>query len=221
MQDFGTQLKATNNIEANGGNLQILKEGNVLSGRERRKPSHIPADASHIKNASREDVPFSGPLPVSSSSGFAWAKRRKDSGPSRSHSRSTSRGHIFNEPSAALQGRSNIDSRRHDNGISYGGRTHSRGHDSYEIMKCSLQKEWSQFERPDSFDASDEYHSQELSSAVYQREDIATRRNVLVSITLHHDKYLQLFETEYIQCQCLFAEKEWPQFDILVGTEAI
>ncbi|CAE6220350.1 unnamed protein product [Arabidopsis arenosa] len=42
-----------------------------------------------------------------------------------------------------------------------------------EMLKLSMLKKWRQLERPDSFDASDEYHSQELSMAIYQREENA------------------------------------------------
>ncbi|KAJ0106318.1 hypothetical protein Patl1_18810 [Pistacia atlantica] len=84
------------------------------------------------------------------------------------------------EPSAALHARNNCDSKKHDNGdVLYGGRNDSRGHE-YEISKLSMLKQWSQFERPDSFDASDGYHSQELSLALYQREEMASKRNNLL-----------------------------------------
>jgi hypothetical protein len=65
---------------------------------------------------------------------------------------------------------------------SHGIRTNSRGHDSYEISKLALRKQWRQFERPDSFDASEEYHSQELSLALYQREGMEARGSNLVRL---------------------------------------
>lgn len=86
--------------------------------------------------------------------------------------------------SAAIEVRSNIDSKRHSGGnLMHGGRGHSRGGcDSYEIMKHAMtQKQWGPFERPDSFDASDEYHSQDLSLKLYQREEISSKRSDLVS----------------------------------------
>ncbi|KAE8655215.1 hypothetical protein F3Y22_tig00117034pilonHSYRG01306 [Hibiscus syriacus] len=63
-------------------------------------------------------------------------------------------------------------------------RTDSRGHDSYEAAERSMQKQWSQFEHPDSFDASDEYHSQELSLALYKREGMLAKRNNLDDILI-------------------------------------
>ncbi|KAL4297571.1 hypothetical protein GQ457_12G006010 [Hibiscus cannabinus] len=104
-------------------------------------------EAAHIKHASQGDIPFSGPLQVSTSSGFAWAKRRKDRATKRSHSRSI-----------------------------------SRGHDSYEATKRAMQKQWSQFVHPDSLDASEGHHSQELSLALNQREEMTAKGNNLVCL---------------------------------------
>ncbi|XP_047328192.1 protein IMPAIRED IN BABA-INDUCED STERILITY 1-like [Impatiens glandulifera] len=106
--------------------------------------------SSHTKNASSQgDVPYSGPLQISGSSGFAWAKRR------------------LNESSSS---RSLFECR-----------TNSREEDSFERISHSMLKQWSQLDRQhDSFDASDEYHSQELSDAIYQRErSIDKRINVV------------------------------------------
>ncbi|XP_010030365.2 protein IMPAIRED IN BABA-INDUCED STERILITY 1 isoform X1 [Eucalyptus grandis] len=182
-EDLAAPAKVANRIEVNGSKLHILKEGKVMSGWDAPKPSlDLHEDASHAKNASQGDIPFSGPLQVSSSSGFAWAKRRKDEAPVRSHTRSISRGHIFNglEPSITLQARNNIESKRHENGsLPYGARTNSRGHYSNDVVKNMIPHQWGHFERPDSFDASDEYHSQELSLALYQKEEMAAKRGNL------------------------------------------
>ncbi|KAJ6970283.1 protein IMPAIRED IN BABA-INDUCED STERILITY 1 [Populus alba] len=170
--------------QINISNMRVPKGGDGKSSGEARKPSLDKLEEIfHIKNASQGDIPFSGPLKVPSSSGFAWAKRRKDDASIRSHSRSTSRGHSNNilEPSSALQQKTNSDTKGHDNGdLTHGIRTNSRGHDSYEISKLALRKQWRQFERPDSFDASEEYHSQELSLALYQREGMEARGSNLV-----------------------------------------
>ncbi|KAK1565072.1 hypothetical protein Q3G72_018109 [Acer saccharum] len=165
----------------NGNNVHILK-GDVILGREIPKLQvEEREEASHVKNASHGDIPFSGPLQVSTSSGFAWAKRRKDDTSIISHSRTISRGHINNtlESSAVSHGRNNYDPKKHDTEDNiYGGGINSRGHD-YEAAKLAMLKQWGQFERPDSFDASDGYHSQELSLALYQREEMAAKRNNL------------------------------------------
>ncbi|GAV83714.1 Pkinase domain-containing protein [Cephalotus follicularis] len=172
----------------NDDNEHTVKEGQAMLGREVRKPlTDKLEDSMHIKNASQGDIPFSGPLQVSTSSGFAWAKRQKDDASIRSHNRSISKGHICNviQPAAELHGRNNFDSKGHDNGeVINGCRTNSRGHDSYETSTRDMQKQWSQFERPDSFDSSDGYHSQELSLAFYQREEMASKRRNLA----YHDR---------------------------------
>ncbi|XP_017188539.3 protein IMPAIRED IN BABA-INDUCED STERILITY 1 isoform X1 [Malus domestica] len=174
LQNLAVQSRGSYKI--NGTNGHILKEDDSVLGRELPKPSAGKVeDSSHVKNASQGDIPFSGPLEVSTSSGFAWARRRKDEA-RRSHTRSFSRGHIFNsiESSITVHTRSNFDSKRHENAeLMYKGRNDSRGHDSYEIAKLAMLKQWGKLENPDSFDACDGYHSQELSLALYQREEMA------------------------------------------------
>ncbi|KAF6164036.1 hypothetical protein GIB67_028740 [Kingdonia uniflora] len=81
----------------NGGNVHVPDENN--DPRLSEKPPKLLVDAlqgtSHSRNASQGDIPFSGPLHVMASSGFSWAKRRKEDIESmRFHSRSSSRGHI-------------------------------------------------------------------------------------------------------------------------------
>ncbi|XVE54752.1 hypothetical protein DITRI_Ditri03aG0106900 [Diplodiscus trichospermus] len=181
VEDGAAQTRGSQNI--NGDHVHNSKQRNATICEGMSNPS-IDAleEAAHVKHASQGDVPFSGPLQVSTSSGFAWAKRRKDDTSTRSHYRSISRGYIFNslEPLAQLHTRNDFDSKRQENGdVIYGGRTNSGGHDSYEAAKRAMQKQWSQFERPDSFDALDGYHSQELSLALYQREEMAAKRNNL------------------------------------------
>lgn len=129
---------------------------------------------SQTWNASQGELPFSGPLQVSSSSSFSSF---------RSHKRSDSRGNVFNiaETSAAMQGRSNFGSNRHEFvDPLYGIRTNSRDRDSYENLRKEI-KPWGQIGRHDSFDISDRYHSQELSLALYQREEMEARKSYLVS----------------------------------------
>ncbi|KAG4207477.1 hypothetical protein ERO13_A03G067900v2 [Gossypium hirsutum] len=165
----------------NNGNHEISKQRNATNNEGASNPStDALEETSHVKHESQGDIPFSGPLQVASSSGFAWARRRKDDASGRSLSRSISRGHIFSslEPSAPLHTRNDNDLKRHENeDVINGGRTDSRGHDSYEAAKRDMQKQWSQFEHPDSFDTSDGYHSQELSLALYRREEMAAKRN--------------------------------------------
>lgn len=137
-------------------------------------------EASHIKNASQGDVPFSGPLQVSGSSGFAWAKRRFDDSSMRSRSKSSSRSLKF-EPSGALHIKNSLELKRQDSEATKGSRTNSKGRDTYEFTKHAMQQHWSQLEQTDSFDASDGYHSQELSLALYLKEETAFKKINVVS----------------------------------------
>ncbi|RDX99774.1 Protein IMPAIRED IN BABA-INDUCED STERILITY 1, partial [Mucuna pruriens] len=175
-EDLVSQTQTSQKV--NGRSLRILEEEKTkICDKAQKLSSGKPEDASHVKNASHGDIPLSGPLQVSTSSGFAWAKGRKDDTSFRSHCRTISRGHIFNplEPST-LNSRSNLDTTK-ENKEFCGGYTNSRGHELLEIPKLSMQNQWSKFDRPDSFDASDEYHSQELSMALYHREDSASKRS--------------------------------------------
>ncbi|KAL1197309.1 Protein IMPAIRED IN BABA-INDUCED STERILITY 1 [Cardamine amara subsp. amara] len=155
----------------------------TLCEKMQKSSNHEKDEASHVKNASQGDVPFSGPLQVSVSSGFAWAKRQKDDISVRSHNRSLSRGHIPNllGPSPAFSENTDVDSKINENEKEekHGARTDSQDRESYEMLKLSMLKQWRQLERPDSFDTSDEYHSQELSLALYQREEKAAKRGHL------------------------------------------
>ncbi|KAG2319753.1 hypothetical protein Bca4012_054016 [Brassica carinata] len=152
-----------------------------LYGKLQNPSEHEKEEATHVKHASQGDVPFSGPLQVSVSSGFAWAKRRKDDiSVRRSHNRSLSRGYIPNllGPSPAFSESTDVESKINEN-EKEGAGIDSQDREAYEMLKLSMLKKWRQLERPDSFDASDEYHSQELSLALYQREDKAAKLNHL------------------------------------------
>ncbi|CAI9112032.1 OLC1v1012401C2 [Oldenlandia corymbosa var. corymbosa] len=176
-ENLPVQPKGAHKI--NGHSDSISKEGDLVLGLEPPKPPNdLREEASHVKHASQGDVPFSGPLQVSGSSGFAWARRRIDDSV-RSRSRSSSRSLIF-EPSGALNLRNNMELKKNENGETLiGQRTNSKGHESGERFNHYTVKGWGQLE-PDSFDGSDGYHSQELSLALYQKEDLAIKRISLV-----------------------------------------
>ncbi|XP_042953196.1 protein IMPAIRED IN BABA-INDUCED STERILITY 1-like isoform X3 [Carya illinoinensis] len=175
--------KAQDSHKINGSNGHILREVNSTKDRGPQKPSvESLGEGSDVKNASQVENPLPRPLQVSASSNFAWAKRRNNDASIRSHSRTISRGQTFSvvEPTTALHARSNVDYRRHKNGdVITGTRSNCRGYDSHEVLKLLMQNNWCKLEHPDSFDASDEYHSQELSMARYEREEIAAKRSNL------------------------------------------
>ncbi|KAK4752534.1 hypothetical protein SAY87_021332 [Trapa incisa] len=184
LEELPSPAKGAHKVHSNGA-VHILQEGND-SGAEAQKSSlNVLDEACHAKNASQGGVPFSGPLEVPSSSGFTWAKRRKDDFSGRAHhNRSSSRSHIFSisDNSAAIDVGSNNNSKRHSSGnLMCGGRGHYKGgYDS--LMKHALtQKQCVPFDQPDSFDTSGEYHSQELSLKFYQREEMSSKRSDLGS----------------------------------------
>ncbi|KAK1273662.1 putative serine/threonine-protein kinase [Acorus gramineus] len=138
--------------------------------------------ATNLKHASQGDLPFSGPLCVSTSSNFEWAKKwREDNASMRPHNTSSARGRVSSaaDPSSDSQESNNIDSDRQANGrISQDTHINRKHHDSSEIVKHVMMKQWSHLERPDSFDATNEYHSQELSAALYLREMSSNRSSL-------------------------------------------
>ncbi|GFP87452.1 probable serine/threonine-protein kinase at1g54610 [Phtheirospermum japonicum] len=142
-------------------------------------PPRGPKETSHVKNASQGDDIYSGPLQVSGSSGFAWARRRMIDSSLRSRSRSSSRSLIIESSGAMHLRSSNLDSKEDENCDA-----NAKDNDSCESFKRDMLKQWSQLERPDSFDASDGYHSQELSVALYRKEEAAFKKNNLV----YHDQ---------------------------------
>ncbi|OEL22116.1 putative serine/threonine-protein kinase [Dichanthelium oligosanthes] len=137
-------------------------------------PVQVRERARHVKNDSREEVPFSGPLSVSSSSGFAWAKRpQEDRSFARSRTRSSSRGQFSTEvdQDSKSQAKENVGLRElpsRDVPISIS-RANSkvRDREPHDVAKRAVLKKWSQLERPDSFDSCDTYHSQNFSNAMY------------------------------------------------------
>lgn len=147
MQPLPHKTQATYKVD--GCKIYNCKEGDIILGIEPPKPpTKLKEEASHIKNASQGDVPYSGPLQVSGSSGFAWAKRRVDDSSVRSRSRSSSRSLIF-EPSGALQMKNSFESKRLENGeVIRRSRTNSRDEESYDVVKNAMLKHWSQIERP-------------------------------------------------------------------------
>ncbi|KAL1334176.1 hypothetical protein HN51_063071 [Arachis hypogaea] len=184
-EDLTSQIQTSQRQKVDDSSCQVLKEENIDIDEEAPKLSSdkpLEQDGSHMKDETKVDIPFPGPLQVSKSSGFAWAKRRKDDTSIRAHSRSISRGHLYNSlETSTVTSRNNSESRNYENKEFCGGRSNSRGRDLLEISKLVMQNQWNKFDRPDSFDTSDEYHSQELSMTLYHREDSLSKRSNLSS----------------------------------------
>lgn len=171
-ENFPAEVRGV--FKINGNNAPPFKERDVSLGKEGAKSAV--EEASHVKNASQGDVPFTGPLQLSGSSDFSWAKRRVDGTYIRSNSRSSSRS-FYNgfEASGASDGKSNFELKRHENEDAL--HLDSSGHDSCTKSKLVTPKQCEKLERPDSVDACHEYNARELSLMLYQKEEMATTRN--------------------------------------------
>uniref|UniRef100_A0A0E0EDZ6 [RNA-polymerase]-subunit kinase n=1 Tax=Oryza meridionalis TaxID=40149 RepID=A0A0E0EDZ6_9ORYZ len=137
----------------------------------------------HVKNDSREEIPFSGPLIVSSSSGFAWAKKPpEDRSFARSRTRSSSRGQFTAEldqdnkmPAKENQ---NLGLKEQPNRDMHIARANSKVREPHDAAKRAVLKKWSQLERPDSFDSYDTYHSQNFSNAMYLGDTLSSKNSI-------------------------------------------
>ncbi|XP_057979198.1 protein IMPAIRED IN BABA-INDUCED STERILITY 1-like isoform X2 [Malania oleifera] len=168
----------------NGSNSHVPKGKEGAQFRDLMKSSFDTAsEVSHLTNASQEDIVFSNPLQVPASSGFSWAPQKENAAFLRSYSRSGLRSQTPGAlgPSGIPHAKYILDSGRQQGKHNLCGvRTNCKGHDSYEVAKDGMRKNRSRYDRPDSFDVSEEYHSQELSAALYQRNGMAALRNNLV-----------------------------------------
>ncbi|OVA08822.1 Protein kinase domain [Macleaya cordata] len=141
--------------------------------------AHFPKEneATYVKKSYHEDLCMSGPLQVTTPSGFTWAKSRKEDLP---YNRCSSRIRVSSaiDPSSVLQTRTSSELKGPEIGVVlYGCDADSGSHDFY--AKSAMQKHWSKFERLDSFDDSKRYHSQGLSAALYQRAELPAKRSNL------------------------------------------
>lgn len=129
-------------------------------GGMRRESLKLPYDtvseAWQVSDTQGGDSTFSGPVPVSASSGFAWAKRRKDDITSAISDTSKSQFSSL-DPSFANMAYDHLSKRRNEDVVV------NRVDTKHEMVKPPMQKlhHW------DSFDASELYHSQNMSMAVY------------------------------------------------------
>jgi hypothetical protein len=146
--------------------------------------SQVKERARHAKNESQEEIPFSGPLIVSSSSGFAWAKKPQDDRSfARLRNRSCSRSQFVAEidQDNNSQAKENFGLREQPNRDVHIARTNSRVQEANDVAKRAVLKKWSQLERPDSFDSCDTYHSQNFSKALYLGDTLSSKNSFKVS----------------------------------------
>ncbi|XP_065044433.1 protein IMPAIRED IN BABA-INDUCED STERILITY 1-like isoform X1 [Musa acuminata AAA Group] len=149
--------------------------------RSKVKQEHIRVNGE-ARLLSQEDAAFSGPLDVSASSGFAWAKRQREAcAYDRSHSSSSSKSHVSGavDPSNTVPDKAVLELGTHKNGDADETSAGSKGHDTYEQAKCKILKKWATLGRPDSFDSSDIHHSQDFSKVLFRGDPISAKRNFL------------------------------------------
>ncbi|KAK1427219.1 hypothetical protein QVD17_15902 [Tagetes erecta] len=178
-------------LKVNGNSLDNKKGGEIILGFELRKPSISTTDGgSHTKHASQDDIPYSGPLQVPASSGFAWARRRLDDSLStRSRSRSSSRS-LISEPSGALHSK-NFDHKCCENLD----RPNSRGREANGLVI----KNWSQLERPDSFDVGSDGFIKRMSMIYQDQEEKVEYSGPLLSQPNRIDELLERHERQIRQ----------------------
>ncbi|KAF7000240.1 hypothetical protein CFC21_016176 [Triticum aestivum] len=155
------------------GDARLFTDTQLVPG------AQVKERARHAKNDSREEIPFSGPLIVSSSSGFAWAKKPEGRSFTRSRNRSSSRGEFTdvdwdNKP----QAKENIGLEEQHNRDVHVARVNSKVQEPQEVAKRAVLKKWSQLERPDSFDSRDTYHSQNFSNAIYLGDALSSKNSM-------------------------------------------
>lgn len=138
--------------------------------------AQVKGSARDAKNESREEMPFSGPLSVPSSSGFAWAaaqRPQEDRALARSRTRSSSRGQFpaaeadrdctrTQATTESAAGHRELPSSRDMPRVG----SKVREPEPHDAAKRAVLRKWSQLERPDSFDSCDTYHSQNFSNAM-------------------------------------------------------
>ncbi|XP_071716418.1 protein IMPAIRED IN BABA-INDUCED STERILITY 1-like [Rutidosis leptorrhynchoides] len=182
-------------IKVNGNSLDD-KKADIILGFELRKASiNTTDDGSHMKHASQGDIPYSGPLQVPGSSGFAWARRRLDDSLSvRSRSRSSSRS-LISEPSGTSHLK-NFESKCNENLD----RTDVKGQDSNDTGSRGLViKNWTQLERPESFDAGSDGFIRRINMMYQDKEEKVEFSGPLLSQPNRIDELLERHERQVRQ----------------------
>ncbi|KAG0458543.1 hypothetical protein HPP92_023700 [Vanilla planifolia] len=123
-----------------------------------------PYQVRHVKHISQGDIPFSGPLHVNPSSGFAWVKKPQEDRPLvKAHHKYSSRnsGCVGREPPTAIRAKvtSDIDNIAEVPAAEVALEL-PEGIEQHRIMKTAMLKNWAQLECPHSFDSTSTFHSQ-------------------------------------------------------------
>lgn len=201
--------------KTNGGNNSDAKRDQTVNNNTRLfvelqpVPALDPPDEGRYLNQTyQKDISSSGPLQVSASSSFAWAKKPKeDRSYINSHSRFTSRSHTSHalDHSNILQ--SKIPSKpkgQANRDIGHAAQLNSNSNkqheiakhemltqrsqpeipERYEIAKHVIMNQWSHPGKPGSFNSRDSYHSRDLLDALYKTDAKSTKHSILVLVQL-------------------------------------
>ncbi|KQK15424.1 protein IMPAIRED IN BABA-INDUCED STERILITY 1 [Brachypodium distachyon] len=181
--DKTEESKTKANVTKDGATLDRVNvngDSKILTDIQPVSTAQVKERARHLKNDSQEDIPFSGPLIVSSSSGFAWAKKQEGHSFGGSRNRSSSREQFTVEldQDKKLQAKESIGFKEQHNRDTQIARANSKSREPHEVAKRAVLKKWSQLERPDSFDSCDTYHSQNFSNAIYLGDALSSKNSM-------------------------------------------
>ncbi|XP_020577885.1 probable serine/threonine-protein kinase At1g54610 [Phalaenopsis equestris] len=132
-------------------------------------------NSTHI---SQKDIPFSVPMDVNPSTGFAWAKKQQEDSPyDKSRCKSSSKSNLFGveEPLfSAVRARASSDL---ENGrIAEEEVDRLKRSEHYKMVKKAMLRSWAQLQHPDSFDSSSAFHSQDFLKG----DDVQSKNSILV-----------------------------------------
>lgn len=164
-------------VRRNIGNTtaQTLKaRGGALHRESLKLPFDTVSEAFQVSDTQGGDSTLSGPVPVSASSGFAWAKRRK--GDVTSAVSDTSKSQFSSLDPSFANSVYHITKQRNDYVLNRVD-TNFRGHNTNETVKPPVRKLQL---HSDSFDASELYLSHEMSMAVFENDEKGASRNYSV-----------------------------------------
>ncbi|XP_062151128.1 protein IMPAIRED IN BABA-INDUCED STERILITY 1-like isoform X3 [Alnus glutinosa] len=144
---------------SNGSDAHIPKRRGVFVRGEALKPSlDTMSETSQMINPSQGDSGYSGPAQVSGSTGFTWAKRRKEDATSTisdgSKSKISALDPYFAKSSYVTKKENDLLCRAVANSI--------------ESAKFAMKRQQRHLDRPDSFDSSETYHSPDVSPVFSQ-----------------------------------------------------
>lgn len=171
-----TQLALRNNVS----DAHIPKRrSSVFVRGETLKPSlDTMSETSRVMNPSQGDSGYSGPAEVAASSGFTWAKRRKEDVVSTISDGSKSKISAL-DPSFA---KSSYTTKKENHLLC------RAVANSVESAKHAMKKQQRRLHRPDSFGSSVTYHSPDMSPASSQKDEtdaLSPKSNAVIGLNRH------------------------------------